>query len=101
MPVTVNPGKAVLGFLLGAGGHAIAFAGGFISARVVEPSPGGGFEDLAAVVGTFILIELLLAIAALVAGITLMVKGRRDLGGGILGGWLLGVIVLAVLVSAQ
>ncbi|MBB5873971.1 hypothetical protein F4553_007405 [Allocatelliglobosispora scoriae] len=99
--MAVNPGKAVLGLLLGLGGHALAFAGGFVAARLTTPSPGGGFEDLANVVGTFILIEVLLVFAALGVGIGLMRRGRVDLGGGIIGGWLLGLAALLVLVQVN
>lgn len=88
-----------LAMLLGFGGHLLAYGGALLAARLVEPSQGGGFEDLAAAVSVFVGVELLVALACLVVGITLIVKGRRDRGAGLLLGWLIGVVAVFVAIS--
>jgi hypothetical protein len=42
---------------------------------------------------------VLVAIACLVAGVVLLVKGRRDLGTGLLAGWVLGLIGVVLFIS--
>jgi hypothetical protein len=42
-------GRLLLGVLVGAAAQALPFGAGWVATRIVEPSPGGGFEDLGAV----------------------------------------------------
>ncbi|HZN73428.1 MAG TPA: hypothetical protein VFC00_17300 [Micromonosporaceae bacterium] len=99
MVQTLRPGRVVLGAVLGLVGHALAFVAGIVAAGFVEPSEGGGFEDLAAAIGTFFIVEALVAIACLVAGVVLLVRGRRDVGAGLLAGWFVGLIAVVVVIS--
>jgi hypothetical protein len=92
---------AVLGFTLGVAGHLLAFALGYLAARLARPSPGGGFEDVASAVFTFAGIEFLLALACLIGGVLLLLRGRRELGTGLLLGWLVGAVASWIFVQAQ
>jgi hypothetical protein len=90
---TFSVGRLLLGILLSALGHALAVGATFVAGAVVEPSTGGGFEDVAAAVGAFLVIEALLFIVVVVAVIRLLIKRRYDLAIGIFLGWLAGPIV--------
>lgn len=92
--------RFLLAVLLGLAGHLLAYGAALVAARFVEPSAGGGFEDLAAAVTVFIGIELVVTLACLVGGVVLLVKGRRDRGAGLLLGWLLGVAAVLVAINA-
>jgi hypothetical protein len=93
--------RVLTAFILGVAGHVVALVAGFIAGRLTKPNPGGGFEDLVAVVSTFFGIEVLIALTCLIAGILLLVKGRRDLGAGLLLGWLLGGIAIWIFIAIQ
>jgi hypothetical protein len=82
----------ILGAALGIAGHLLAFGVGLLAARLVQPSAGGGFEDIAAAVVSFLGAELLVALCCLVGGGVLLARGRRDLGTGLLLGWLAGAL---------
>jgi hypothetical protein len=86
-------GRFLLGVLLSVLGHAVAVGATFIAGAVVEPSAGGGFEDVAAAVGAFFVIEALLFVAVLVFVIRYLIKRRYDLAIGLFLGWLAGPIV--------
>jgi hypothetical protein len=90
---TFSVGRLLLGILLSALGHAVAVGATFLAGAVVEPSAGGGFEDVAAAVGAFLVIEALLFIAVVIAVIRLLIKRRSDLAIGLFLGWLVGPIV--------
>jgi hypothetical protein len=85
--------RMLLGILLGAVGHAVAVGATFLAAALVEPSAGGGFEDVAAAVGAFLLIEALVFIAVVIAEIRLLIKRRYDLALGVFLGWVAGPVV--------
>jgi hypothetical protein len=95
-----NARQGALGLVIGLAGHAIAFLFGFIAGQLVEPSEGGGFEDIAAVALIFLGTEALLGLAAVVATVMLARRGKRDLGFGVLAGWLIGVIVILLLLRS-
>jgi hypothetical protein len=97
---TFNIRQGALGFVIGLASHAIAFLFGFIAGQLVEPSPGGGFEDIAAVALTFLGTEALLGVAAIIAAVVASKRGRRDLGLGVVAGWLVGVIGVWLLLRA-
>jgi hypothetical protein len=61
----------------------------------VEPSR-DGWEDLVAVVGTLLVGEAIVMLASIIAGVLLIVRGRRALGWGLLGAWLVGAAPLAL-----
>ena len=86
-------GRFLLGILLSVVGHGVAVGATFVAGAVVEPSAGGGFEDVAAAVGAFVIIEALLFIAVLIAVIALLMKRRHALALGIFLGWLAGPVV--------
>jgi ACR3 family arsenite efflux pump ArsB len=85
--------RLLLGILLGALGHGVAVGATFLAAAVVEPSAGGGFEDVAAAVGAFLLIEALVFIAVVIAEIRWLIKRRYDLALGLFLGWVAGPVV--------
>lgn len=95
-----NVRQGALGLVTGLASHAIAFLFGFVAGRLVEPSEGGGFEDIAAVVLIFLGAEALLGVAAVIATVVLARQGKRDLGLGALVGWVIGVIVILLLLRA-
>jgi hypothetical protein len=82
----------VLGVVLALAGHALALGAAFVAGRIVEPSAGGGFEDLATVVVTFVGVEVLVALVCLVGGIALIGRRRDELGFGLIVGWALGAL---------
>lgn len=90
--MALRPGPAVLGALAGVAGHLLAFGAGLVAGAIARPSPGGGFEDLAAAVVTFLAAQLLVALVCLVGGVVLVVRGRRELGYGLVAGWVLGAV---------
>lgn len=87
----------MLGVAIAAALQLLVVAAAFLAGQTVEPQPGGGFEDLVAVVGTLLIGELVVAGLCLVFGIRAIVKGQRDLGFGLLGGWVLFVVAGVIL----
>jgi hypothetical protein len=87
-----SPRRAIVGALIGLGSHALVAAAAFVAGRVVQPSAGGGFDDLAAVALVLLLAEIVVGLGCLAVGIVVFVKGERDLGLGLVGGWLVGLI---------
>jgi hypothetical protein len=100
-PTAEAPIRAVVAGLIALGGHAVAFLAGYVVAGVVRPSPGGGFEDLAAVVMTFLGLEILIGVGCLVVGAVMFRRGRKYTGVGLLGGWLVGLLILITLIQVQ
>jgi hypothetical protein len=96
---TFRPGRLLLGVAIAAALQLLVVAAAFLAGQTVEPQPGGGFEDLVAVVGTLLIGELVVAVLCLVFGIRAVVKGQRDLGFGLLGGWVLFVVAGVILVA--
>jgi hypothetical protein len=96
---TFRAGRLLLGVAIAAALQLLVVAGAFLAGQTVEPQPGGGFEDLVAVVGTLLIGELVVAVLCLVFGIRAVVKGQRDLGFGLLGGWVLFVVAGVILVA--
>jgi hypothetical protein len=92
-------GRAIVGVLLALAGHALAFGAGFLAARLVKPSSGGGFEDLAAVIMVFLGVEVLVALACIIVGIVLIVRGRRATGVGLIAGWALGLVASVITIQ--
>jgi hypothetical protein len=93
--------RAALGAGLGLAGHLLAFAVGYLAARLARPSQGGGFADLAAAVFGFFGVELLVALTCVVTGVLLLVRGRRDLGSGLLLGWFVGAVASWAFVQVE
>ncbi|HCT76832.1 MAG TPA: hypothetical protein DGG94_18520 [Micromonosporaceae bacterium] len=91
---TSNLGQRLLGLAIGLASHSIAFLFGFIAGRLVQPSEGGGFEDIAAVALVFLGTDAIIGLAALIGGGVLIAKGRRDLGITLIAGWLIGVVAI-------
>ena len=96
---TTAGARFMLGALAGLAGHGLAFLAGFVAGRLVEPGPGGGFADLAAVAVTFLLVEAIVAIACVVAAILL--RRRGALAAGIVSGWAAGLAAIAVALWAS
>jgi hypothetical protein len=93
--------QVVRGAFLGVAGHALAVGVGFLAGRIARPSPGGGFEDLAAVVVSFLVTEVVVALACLVGGAVLIGRGRRDLGAGLILGWAVGALATWALIRLR
>lgn len=87
---------AVIGVAIGLGAHAVVIGLAFLSGTVVEPSPGNGWEDLVAVITALLVGEAIVALACIVVGTVLIVRGRRALGIGLLAAWLAGFVPVAV-----
>lgn len=93
-------GRLIQGLGLAVIGHALEFGAGFLTGQLVEPSPGGGFEDIAAVVGVFLLVGLVVGLVSVITGFVWIARGKRDLGTGLLVGWLLGAAIIAAILFA-
>ena len=92
---TFRVGRAALGFLYALIAHAIVIG---IAVVVVRTTPSGeGFADLAAFLTVLFLGELAILALSLIIGIVLMVRGRKDLGLGLLIGGFLGVVAGIIL----
>jgi len=90
---TFSFGRLLLGFVLPVLGHGLAFGSTFVVARIVEPSAGGGFEDVVAAIATFFVIEVVVTIGSIIAIVLLLIRRRRDLALGVFLGWLVGPAV--------
>ena len=97
---TFNPRRALLGAAIALVAHGLSIAAGFIAGQVVEPSAGGGFEDLAAVVVTFLLGQAVLAVGSVIASIILTRRGRQDVAVGLIIAWALGLVGVLVFAMA-
>jgi hypothetical protein len=95
---TFNARRAVTGFLLALGGYAVVLGGSYVAGRIVKPGS-GGFDDLAAIAVVLVLGTGLVTLACLITGIVMLVRGRRDVGAGLLAGLLIGCTAV-VAVSA-
>jgi RsiW-degrading membrane proteinase PrsW (M82 family) len=98
---SLNARQFVPAALVGLFAHALAFCTGWLTGKVVTPSPGGGFEDLAAVVVVFILTEGAVLLGAIAGAAILGSRGRRDAALGLIAGWLVGAIVLLIVWKAN
>jgi hypothetical protein len=94
---TFRASRLLLGVAIAAALQLLVVGAAFLAGQFVEPQPGGGFEDLVAVVGTLLIGELIVAVLCLVFGIRAIVRGQRDLGFGLLGGWVVFVIAGVIL----
>ncbi len=99
-PPPFRPVGLIPGLLIGLGAHVLVIAAGFVASRVTRPSPGGGFEDLAAFLTVVLVAEIVVGLACLVVGTVLFVKGRRELGLGMAAGWLGGLLAGCVFIQA-
>ncbi len=97
---TINARQFVPAALAGLIAHALSFCTGWLTGMLVKPSPGGGFEDLAAVVVVFILTEIALVLGVAAVAAILASRGRRDAATGLVAGWFVGVIVLLIIWKA-
>jgi hypothetical protein len=93
-PTSRTVRDAVIGVAIGLGAHLVVYGLAFLAGALVEPGQ-DGWEDLVAVVGTLLVGEALVAVAAIVVGVMLIVRGRRALGAGLLVAWLVGAAPLA------
>lgn len=91
--ITFRAGRAGLGAAIALAAHVLVFVAAYLAPRLVG-AEGTDMQDLAAVVGTIVLGQGLVALACLIVGIVLVVRGRRDLGAGLLLGWLVGGLLI-------
>ncbi len=92
-----NAGQFVPAALAGLVSHAFACVIGWAAAKVVHPSPGGGFQDIAAAVVLFIVTEAAILLAVLAGAVLLGKRHQRDKALGLVAGWLLGAIGLLII----
>jgi len=78
-------------------GHVLIVAVAWVASRLVTPSAGGGFQDLAAVALVLVGGEAALGLACLVAGAVQFRRGRREIGLGLVVGWIVGLAALVLL----
>jgi hypothetical protein len=90
-------GRATVAGVIALGGHAVSLLAAYIAARVVQPSAGGGVEDLAAAAVTFLGSQVVLGLVCLIVSAVLFRKGRRFTGLGLIGGWLAGLLLVLIL----
>ena len=79
------------------GAHAVVILAGFLAARIVSPSPGGGMEDVAAAAVTVLGGEVLTGLACVIASALLYRRGWRYTGLGLMGGWIVGLVIVGLL----
>jgi hypothetical protein len=97
---TINARQFVPAAFAGVLAHALSFCTGWLTGMLFKPPPGGGFQDLAAVVVVFILTEIALLLGTVAVAATLASRGRRDAGLGLVAGWFIGVVVLLIVWKA-
>jgi hypothetical protein len=91
--------RAGVAALIGVATHLLAFA---VALVIAQLSKGGeGLRDLGAAVSAFFLIEIVAGLACVVGGGVLFVRGRRDIGMGLLAGWVLGMVFTAAYLFAS
>ena len=88
-------GRFLLGFLYALIAHAVVVGVAVVLARVTPA--GDGFADLAAFLSVLLIGELAILVVSLITGIVLIVRGKKDLGTGLMVGGFLGVIAGVVL----
>ncbi len=96
LPAGEAPSRAALAGVIALGGHAVSLLAAYLAASAVQPSAGGGFEDLASAVVTFLGTQVVLGLACLIIGAVLFRKGRRFAGLGLVGGWLVGLLLVVI-----
>jgi hypothetical protein len=94
-------GRLAAGLLIAAGAHVLIVGGAFLAGRIIEPTEGGGMDDLAAIASILVIGEIAVFFAALIGAIVLMVKRRFDWAVGTFFGWLAGPIFLLTVAAAQ
>jgi multisubunit Na+/H+ antiporter MnhC subunit len=95
----LSPRRVIVAALIGLGSHALVAIAAYVAGRVTRPSPGGGFEDLAALASVLLLGEIVVGLGCLAAGVVWFVKGRREVGLGLVGGWLVGILAGCILLQ--
>jgi hypothetical protein len=95
-PPAFRTGKALVGGLIGFFSHALAFGAAYVAGRLGGP----GMEGLGAIVGTLLLSEAVLGLAAIIIGAILFRRGHRELGLGLLGGWIVGLVGAYLLIRS-
>lgn len=98
-PSTDTPKRGVIAAAIALGAHAIIVLAGFLAARIVSPSAGGGMEDVAAAAVTVLGGEALTGLAALIVSALLFRRGARYTGLGLMGGWVVGLVAVMVLLA--
>jgi hypothetical protein len=92
-----TPSGAVVTGVIALGGHAVSLLAAYLAASAVQPSAGGGFEDLAAAAVAFLGSQVVLGLACVIVSAILFRNGRRYTGLGLLGGWLVGLFIVVIL----
>lgn len=97
LPAAEAPARAAIAGLMALGGHAVSLLAAYLAARLVQPSAGGGLEDVAAAALTFLGTQVVLGLTCLIVSAILFRRGRRFTGLGLIGGWLVGLLIVVVL----
>jgi hypothetical protein len=81
--------------LVGLSTHVLAIVVAFLAVRLSRSTEDLG--DLAAGATGLFLVEILAGFGCLIGGSVLFVRGRRDVGIGLLAGWVVGLVILFLL----
>jgi hypothetical protein len=93
-PSTETPKRGLVAAAVAVAAHVVVVLVTILVGQVVDPSPGGGTEDLGAVVTTFFGGEILLGLACVIASMVMFRRGLRYTGVGLMGGFVLGLILV-------
>ncbi len=93
-PATETPRRGGIAAAIAVGAHAVVLLATFIAGKVVQPSGGGGMEDLAAVTMTFFGGEMLVGLGAIITSMVLFRRGWRYTGLGLMAGWIGGLALI-------
>jgi hypothetical protein len=95
-PGTEAPKRGVIAAAIALAAHVLVVLAAFVAARVV--GPGEGMQDLAAVVGTLLGGEILVALTCVIVSAVQFRRGWRYTAIGLMSGWLAGFVAVMVLV---
>ena len=97
LPAVEKPSRAAVAGVIALGGHAVSLLAAYLAASIVQPSAGGGLEDIAAAAVIFLGLQVVLGLACLIISAVLFRKGRRYTALGLIGGWLAGLLLVMIL----
>ena len=95
-PTPFAPRRFGRGVLYAVAGHVVIVLVAWLASLLVTPSPGGGFEDLAAVAIVLVGGEAVFGLTCLVGGSLQFRRGQRELGLGLVVGWVVGLAALVL-----
>ena len=101
LPAVEKPSRAAVAGVIALGGHAVSLLAAYVAASVVQPSVGGGFEDIAAAAVIFLGSQVVLGLACLIISAVLFRRGRRYTALGLIGRMLAGLLLVMSLLRLR